>query len=112
MDIEAQVPAAARTPPVTLMSAVLPSVKVTVGHEVSPEPSRHPALEAAAKLMSKPAGLQPPDTEIPVAVQPSVTTNAPLQLGPRRLTILSNMASRTANRTVPDIGMLKVVELY
>jgi hypothetical protein len=112
MDIEAHVPAAAKTPPETLTSAVLPSVKVTVGQDVSPEPSRHPALEAAANVMPKPAGLQPPDAEIPVAVQPSVTTNAPLQLGPRRLTIWSNRTSRTAKRTVPDIGMLKVVELY
>jgi hypothetical protein len=110
IDIEAQVPTGA--PPVTPIVAVLPSVKVTVGQDVAPVVSRQPALEAAANEIENPAGLQDGDTEIPVTLQPAVTTAEPEQDEPSSVTIWSKTGSLTAKRMVPDTGMLKVVELY
>jgi len=55
--------------PVTLMPAVLPSVKVTAGQDVSP-PETQPAEDAGSKLIVYPAGLHPLDADIPVTLQP------------------------------------------
>jgi len=55
--------------PVTLTLALLPSVKVTGGQDVAP-PETQPAEDAGSKVIPYPAGLQPPEADIPVTEQP------------------------------------------